>query len=261
MVEFSVTCWICQAPADSAEHKIKKTDLARAYGKGPYHGGSAPVHVLGNKITPVQGPNSIKLKYEPSLCHQCNTTGTQAYDLAYERFILWLFENEEAVLRRRLITFKEVYGRDFWHGLLNLFKYFVKSFGCQLRDARQLVPPDLVDLLPKSTFRTALQVTFAVNEDTLLLPGPDREGFIGHRGLESFAPKSRPTEINGYTWAQHVSWFTTCYWYNRIPEGDLGSPWSANAEHVNLGRFVSTLSEEQRAELVVKARERKLHLS
>jgi len=254
-------CWICQAPADSAEHKIKKADLVRTYGKGPYVGGSAPVHVRGGKVTSVQGPGSTKLKYEPSLCQSCNTAGTQAYDRAYDRFITWLFENELAVLRKRLINFEDVYGRNFEEGQLNLFRYFVKSFGCQLVDAGQPVPPDLVDLLPRKTFRTALKITFAVSEDILLFPEPDRSGFIGHNGLIALISKSDPTKINGYVWAQHQSWFTICYWYSVAPDSGIGSTWIANAQHVYLGSIVSSITGEQRAEFLEKVRIRKLELT
>jgi len=50
------------------------------------------------------------------------------------------------------------------------WKYFVKSFGCRLVDAGEPVPRDLVELLPRESFRTKLAITFCVNEDVLLLP-------------------------------------------------------------------------------------------
>jgi len=42
----------------------------------------------------------------------------------------------------------------------NLFKYFVKNLGCRLVDAGELVPPDLVELLPRESFTTKLKITF-----------------------------------------------------------------------------------------------------
>jgi hypothetical protein len=207
------------------------------------------VHVRDGKVTPVQGPGSTRLKYEQSLCHSCNTARTQVYDQAYDSLISWREENESVVLKKRLIDFEEIYGRDFEEGQRNLFKYFVKSLGCQLVDSQQTVPSDLVDLLPKSAFRTALKITFAVNEDILLLPKADRDGFIGHSGLVALLSKSDPTKINGYLWNQHISWFTVLYWYSAVPESGLGSIWTANAKHVYLGSMLSSLSEEQRATL------------
>jgi hypothetical protein len=260
MTESEEKCWICRAPADSAEHKIKKSELVRVYGKGPWIGGSAPVHVRNGKVVPVQGPNSARLKYQQSLCHDCNTTRTQPYDLAYERFTSWLFENESVVLGKRLIDFEEVYGHNFEERQRDLFKYFVKSLGCQIVYCKQLVPYDLVDLLPNAQFKTWLKITFAVNEDILLMPKADRDGFIGDGGLIAHVSKSDQTKINGYTWTQHTSWFTVFYWYAITPKGGLGSTWIANAQHVYLGS-VSNLTEEQRAELLVKVRQRETNIS
>jgi hypothetical protein len=31
-------CWWCGAPADSREHKMKRSDIVREYGKPPYTG-------------------------------------------------------------------------------------------------------------------------------------------------------------------------------------------------------------------------------
>jgi hypothetical protein len=98
-------CWICSAPADSGEHRMKKSDMVRAYGKGPYRGGAAPVHVFDGVQTAIQGPRSNTLKYEPSLCHNCNTTRTQTFDRAYDQFISWVLTNEDVVLTKRFINF------------------------------------------------------------------------------------------------------------------------------------------------------------
>src|SRR6266487_2214875 len=86
------------------------------------------------------------------------------------RFMSWLWDNEAVVLHKRLINFEDVYGPAFEEGQRNLFKYFVKSLGCRIRDAERSVPLDLIALLPKPQFRTALKITFAVNEDILSFP-------------------------------------------------------------------------------------------
>jgi 5-methylcytosine-specific restriction endonuclease McrA len=91
-------CWICGAPADSAEHRIKKADIVRAYGKGPYKGDSAPVHFRDGIQTAIQGPRSERIKYQKSLCHACNTTRTKPLDEAYDRLMSWLVANEKIVL-------------------------------------------------------------------------------------------------------------------------------------------------------------------
>jgi hypothetical protein len=245
----STSCWICSAIADSAEHRIKKTDLVRAYGRGPYRGPSAPVHVRGGVITPVQGPGSARVKYEPSLCRKCNTTTTQPFDNAYDRFVTWVYSNEEAVLQSRVVDFEEIYGSTFEEGQRNLFKYFVKSFGCRLVESGQSVPQDLIALLSVESFTTALKISMVVNEDALLLPRPTRDRFIGKGALVASLKKSDPSIVHGYTWDEYFSWCTVFYWYAVEPEPNLGSPWIADAQHLRLGR-VSPLSAEARAEFV-----------
>jgi hypothetical protein len=242
-------CWSCGAVADSAEHRIKKTDLVRAFGRGPYKVPFAPVHERLRILTPIQGPRSAVVKYAPSLCHRCNTTATQAYDKSYDSFIVWLFANEQAVLHRRIIDFKEAYGDSFEDSQRDLFKYFVKSFGCRLISARQSVPPDLVALLPRKKFYTALKITFCVNEDVMLLPVSRRSGFIGKGDLTAFMSSATPSILQGYAWDEHISWFTVCYWYGVQPEGGTGSTWVADAQHVYLGS-VSPLSPDQRADAI-----------
>jgi hypothetical protein len=260
VIEPAATCWICHASADSGEHRIKKSDLVRVYGSGPYVGDSALAHVRDEVLTLIQGPGSARLKYEPSLCHRCNTAGTQPYDRAYDGFMSWLWENELTVLRKRLINFEEVYGSNFEESQRNLFKYLVKSFGCRLCDAGQPVPLDSVELLSKTQFRTALRITFAINEDILLLPESDRIGLIGKGALEALFSKSNPSIVNGYQWHEHVSWFTIFYWYKLAPESGLGPTWIANAQHIYLGSM-APLSSAERAEFLLKVRGRVASLS
>jgi len=245
----SPTCWICGALADSAEHRIKKSDLLRFYGAGPYRNDSALLHVSGDSQYLVQGPNARRLKYAPVLCTQCNTTATQPFDYAYESFIRWVFDDEELALRRRFIDFAEIYGDDFEESQRNLFKYFAKSFGCRLANDGFNVPADVVDLLGKEHFETALSLTFAVNEDMLIVP-PEWRG-IGKGQLVGWAARETPDVTTGVTWDEHVSWLSVYYWYHEWPNGRLGSRWIANSQFVYLGSF-TTLTPEMRAEAIAK---------
>lgn len=193
------------------------------------------------------------MKYSPSLCSHCNNAGTQVYDLAYDHFVYWVLANEEAILNRRLIDFSEVYGPDFENAQRDLFKYFVKSFGCRLVAAGAPVPADLIALLSRKSFRTALKITLCVNEDILLLPESTRSVFLGKSDLTRWVSESDPSAQNGYTWNEHVSWLTVWYWYGRDPDGKLGSTWIADAQYLYLGTF-EPLSPEQRIEYIEKIR-------
>jgi hypothetical protein len=192
------------------------------------------------------------MKYPPSLCHRCNTTVSQPWDEAYDTFVRWLENNEATVLRRRFIDFQEIYGQEFEAPQRNLYKYFAKSFGCRLVAAGFPVPVDVVQLLGQDSFQTMLLLTFAVNEDVLIMPLADRRGFIGKGDLIAWASRQRPDQLTGYTWDEHVSWFWICHWYNAAPDRCLGSTWVADSQFLYLGSFAPR-DADTRAEAVRKA--------
>jgi hypothetical protein len=220
--------------------------VTRAYGRGSYQGPSAPVHVRDGAIHQVQGPNSHRLKYSQTLCQACNTAGTQSFDRAYDGCVDWVMTNELVVLKKRHLNFEEIYGQDWEEKQRDLFKYFVKSFGCRLVDVDKMVPRDSVELLGLNSFRTALKLSFAVNEDVLLMPHDEGAGFLAKGDLYS-------TTAKGYLWCESVSWFRIHYWYSCQPDAALGSTWIANAQYVYLGSE-APLPSEIRADFLAKLR-------
>lgn len=246
-----MTCWICGKEADSKEHIIKKSDITRAYGNGPYKGENALAHIKNGKQQSIQGPNSKKLKYQCSLCHDCNTTTTQPFDFAYDGFVNYLLDNKDIILKRRFVNFADVYGPSFENAQRDLYKYFVKSFGCRLHSANISIPPDLISLFQKESFRTGLRINFSVHEDVLILPKKVRDGFIGKGDLLIWTDENDQTIVNGYTWDENVSWLFVSYWYLRVPDGRLGSPWVADSQFVYLGSRQS-FDKKQREELMQK---------
>ncbi|MBB1299197.1 hypothetical protein [Pseudoalteromonas sp. SR41-7] len=247
-----VKCWICPNEANSKEHIIKKSDLIRVYGKGPYKGDLEIVHDKNGEHRRLQGPDAKRIKYAPSLCHECNTGFTQPFDRAYDKFIDYVYQNESDILRKRFIDFTDVYGDDFEEGLVSLYRYLAKSFGCRLYDAGQTVPDDIITLLRQAPFKTRLRLTLAVNEDILLMSHEDRKGFIGKGDLGLWTDRENPSVCTGYTWSEHVSWFLFNYWYIREPDGSTGSTWYANSRFVYLGA-ISVLSEKERNEMISNA--------
>lgn len=238
-------CWICKsAEADTKEHIIKKSDITRAFGKGSYKGGNALVHVKNGKISDIQGANSNKIKYEASLCKACNGANTQPFDKAYDKFISYIYANETSILKKRFIDFFDVYGEEFEKGQRNLYKYYAKSFGCRLVDAGEVVPSDIPSLLFKDSFSTGLRINFAVNEDVLTMPNEDRNGFIGKGELTAWLDKADNKKLNEYTWSEHVSWLFAFFWYNKFPDGCLGSTWVSDNQFIYLGSFESLDSEQ-----------------
>lgn len=227
-------CWICGQPADSSEHKIKKSAIAKTYTEDFEN--SNILHYKYGKFTELQGPNSKKIKYDKTICSYCNTTRTQDYDEAYEIFFDYVQNSSSCILKRRMIDFKEVYGINFEDKQRNLFKYFVKLIGCDLRSVGHQVPTDLPQLLRKTSFRTALKISFAVNEKKLGDGDPNRFGMGVNPLMANQISATNPKPI-GYKWSIFFSYIQIFFWYNYPLDGQYGANWIADSRYLYLGSF------------------------
>lgn len=242
-------CWICGNDADSGEHRIKRSDLISLHGKGAYKQENAMVMVKSGKEIPIQGPNSKYLKYKKSLCKECNVTGTQNFDNAYSKFIEHIINNEKEIIRKRFIDFEDVYGEEFESGQRNLYKYFVKSFGCRVVEAGRKVPGHLSELLTKKQFQTNLFITFAINEDKVLLLEDDLR-VVGNGDLSWYEEQDTQGNIRA-TYHEYYSIIHIFYWYNFNWDWGRGSRWVADTKYIYLGSF-SPLPPEMRNEMIEK---------
>jgi hypothetical protein len=241
-------CWMCGQSSETREHRIKKSDLVERFGKAPFRGDDALVHVKAERMRDLQGPDSKLVKFDKNLCAHCNNTVSQPFDKAYGQFAPWVMAHEAEVLERRVIDFEAVYGADWANKQRDLFKYFVKCFGCRVDEACRDVPQDVIDLMGKDSFETAFYVTFQVNEDQLLLDPEDQA--IGTQALVDY--KSQSTgELIGYQCGAHYRWLTVMYWYNHFPLEPVGASWVANSKFLYLGWY-QPLSDEQRADLLAR---------
>lgn len=254
-------CWICKRVANSAEHRVKKSDLVNLHGSGSYKGENALVLIREGKEFPIQGPNSKVVKYKKNLCAKCNNDFSQPFDKAYESFVTYLLQNEDIILKRRFVDFKDVYGDEFEVGQRHLYKYFVKSFGCRLANDGYPIPEDLPALLSKRRFRTRLRITFSVHEDLLLLP----EGIkiLGNGPLMTLLSRqeTRPTWLERcrskkygrthpleYRCSENFKWLYVWFWYNIPPQGRLGSTWIADSQYIYIGSH-EVLSDKEKQRL------------
>ncbi len=98
-MESKTCCWICNKIADSAEHRIKKSDLGNLYGSGSYKGENSVVLIRAGQESKVQGPNSKIVKYKKNLCSKCNNEFSQPFDKSYEHFITYIRQNKDLILR------------------------------------------------------------------------------------------------------------------------------------------------------------------
>jgi len=61
--DYSNKCWWCGNQADSKEHKYKRSDLIKEFGRGSYSGDKELVRVFDSQLRKIQGPNSNEVKF------------------------------------------------------------------------------------------------------------------------------------------------------------------------------------------------------
>ena len=237
-------CWICGAPANSREHRIKKSDLMRRYGRQSYRSMGGMVHVIGGEPHDIQGPSDSRLTYEPLLCADCNNAKSQPWDKAYEQFECRVFEHSREILRKRFILLEDVFGSENFSGACpNLYKYFVKAFGCRLVAANMMVPHDLVALLSQDHFLTKLRLAFAVNKTIFLMEAGERDNYLGLGELVRLDSRSRG-RMEQYTWHMQIGWLRVSFFYDTEVPCGLGSAWTSDSACIYLGEFESASIEQ-----------------
>ncbi len=201
-------CWWCGAPANSAEHKYKKSDLIASYGKGPYKNENGLIWVSpdGKKLA-LRGPKSKMAKFEPNLCDKCNNNRSQPFDLAYEKFANYIRADKKNIYRTREIDFEKAFGKDWHPETLNFYKYLVKHVMCRVSDLLPVVPDvirflngqsDLFSLLFK--FKVPFDVDEIIDLDPSELP----------IAVSETALYVNSGKIFGY---YELGWFRFCWLY------------------------------------------------
>ena len=156
-------CWICGSPADSREHKFKKSDVAHS--SKTWAPSDQPYFISDGGWRRVQGPDSQLVKFEQKvICQHCNTTRTQPFDRAYECFAAWVNQKGADLMAEDRIDFVQIYGAQFQDDVLNLLKYFAKHLGCRLAADGYTIPPGLAPSLATSDL-SPFEVSLARNAE------------------------------------------------------------------------------------------------
>ena len=126
-----MACWICGDPADSAEHKVKRSDLKSVAGNFSQ---SDPlyVHTATHKNKRVGSLDAKVLKYSPSLCQYCNNTRTQPYDLAWRSLSETLRFRQPPITAGQRIRANKIFPYNTKHEMRHVHLYIVKLLGCIL---------------------------------------------------------------------------------------------------------------------------------
>lgn len=235
-------CWICEENvADTSEHALKRSDIVRAYGKSSYHNlkGKQPIHFKNGKQTKLQGANSDVIKNPKDLCKQCNNTLSQPYDRAYDKFIEYVVNNSELILERRFIDFAEIYGEDFPTQQSNLFKYFIKSFGCRIYANPDFnVPQDLISIIRNNLthFSTGLKITMSIKNEVINYLGKHCFDFIGKSELLYYNSEDYPNQF-GFSFSEHIGWFFINYFYLTPINERSGVEWISDRKVIFIGEI------------------------
>ena len=229
-----MNCWICNNSAGSREHIIKQSDIRRLFSRGPYKKGERLKKIEQNaKNKIIQSEDSSHIKYQKSLCMYCNSTRSQPWDQAYDKFMEYILSHEEELKEYRAIDLKKTATIERGTYSKNLYSYFIKAFGCQLIEKGQEVPQELSDFLIENSNKTNLNITFASYE------GMDQNAaspIIQVHSLEGDVDNITMTPLN-YTWAVSIEWITIIFWYNELPSKALGTPFTGTTDIIKIGSY------------------------
>lgn len=228
------SCWICGCPATTREHKIQRTDLVRVHGRAKiFRSANLSYMRFDESIVPLQGSKSNYVKYQNVLCGNCNNARSQPYDFAYDQFVQYIDNASESLLRRRQIDFESIYGEEWRESQINLFKYFVKTFGCRIADSDKSVPEDLRNFLNDVYPNYPLAICFAVDEKEIL-KSEEEQTTLAICNLVHSTGKSAQ---NRYASAARYRWLLISYWYNWGPYGPMGEPWHRDQQFLCFGSY------------------------
>lgn len=177
--DYRGACWWCGDPADSREHRFKRSDLVTQFGTGSYHESGGVVRGREGRLQEVQGPNAKVMKFPPSLCRACNTARSQPFDRAYDQLISYVIGNEQRILRSSVIDLRDVYGSHWRAGAIDFARYLVKHAASRLAEAAVGVPAEMRSFLGGANALPGFRVALEIREDILAMGAADQGLWLG----------------------------------------------------------------------------------
>jgi len=134
-----VKCWICGGNGNSGEHLLKASAL-RAMFRGI--AGKHPLYIHNSRKTNrrLQSEKSDFLKSPARICARCNDTRTQKYDFAFDRFHDYICASLAPVEKGKAIDLQAVFPGSVVRSMRRVQLYFVKVFGCAIKQADAAIP-------------------------------------------------------------------------------------------------------------------------
>lgn len=228
-------CWWCGDAATTSEHRLKRSDLDRYRGKGNFVGDQRSYHFRGGKLSRLQSSDAKAVKYAKNLCLKCNSSRSQPFDLAYDKFVLWALNEENNLSLDKVINFELIYdGHDVQREMRNLLRYYAKSFCCRLAEAGITVPSDLVSLLQSVEESRSFLVTFSIETNDITRRS------VRSYDLTEWRDGDEANLVRGYECGQGVYWLNVNYWYCIVPNASVTQFWNGEQTVVPMWTALAT---------------------
>ncbi|GEM_PF-6338459 len=152
-------CFLCGKAANSREHRYKKSDLIRSYGKERYKNERIIIAREGERDIYLNGPNADVVKYDKYLCNECNNSRSQKMDIAYDEFVNYVFTNENDV-KKYGISLDKIWGDGKKIKIINLLQYYAKHICCRLLSADLTITDSAIQFLTDKTQSCPFIISF-----------------------------------------------------------------------------------------------------
>lgn len=220
--DYENKCWWCNDIANSREHRFKRTDVVREFGNSPFPKGSViktPGNFIVDKALPIQGPNSNYLKFQINICHKCNSSRSRNYDIAYDKFMDYLKNNEETIFSTHEVNLYNVYGSNWRDGYSNLIKYYIKNICTRFAENMIFIEPEIINFLASESHLNHLSINFQIRTDWAEFYKTIKSSNVDYGYLHASAIEAeRSKSLGSYYWLGgflQYRWFQVQYFYQK----------------------------------------------
>ena len=120
-----------------------------------------------NELIQIQGPDSDLLKFEKSLCINCNTTRSAKMDVAYSKVIEYYINNDEIIRSAKGIDFGKVFNSSWAVGKKDFYRYCVKHVCCRLVEGGVSPSQNLINFLSETESLKDVKFVFQIKRYTI----------------------------------------------------------------------------------------------
>lgn len=233
------SCWICGDRADSREHIFKARDLKRLFDRGRKFA-DLPFHFRDAGHSRIPGPKSDKVKYQPSLCSQCNNARTARSDRAHDQLSDW-FAISQTKGGVSQLPLDEVFGGNFRQEIEYLYRYFAKSLGCRVV-ATDVLLPDAFPNPITGAYLDRLRISICRTQPLRSLQNYEPEAgehILGKGDLiatfsRSYFEQTGHRKITKAIWWETFGHFQINHWLNINEKPELGVVLDATSRSYNI---------------------------